>query len=127
MRKQVTRMDWQAIALVSVGSVAGALLRFGASTWIPTRDFPWATLLVNLGGAFLIGLVMLPQPAEHATRLWFVVGFLGALTTLSTYSFETIDLWRTGRAGMAFANVVANGIGGPLMVVIAWRLKILVA
>lgn len=121
----VTRVDWQAIALVSVGAVAGALLRFGASTWIPTKSVPWATLLVNFTGAFLIGLAMLPEPAEHTTRLWFVVGFLGALTTLSTYSFETVDLWRAGRPSLAVANVIANGVGGPLLALLGWRLRVM--
>ncbi|MFA5943512.1 MAG: fluoride efflux transporter CrcB [Candidatus Thermoplasmatota archaeon] len=120
-------MDWQAVGLVAAGAIAGALLRFGASTWIPARDFPWATLLVNLGGALLIGLVMLPEPAEHATRLWLVVGFLGALTTLSAYSFETVDLWRTGHVGLAVGNMMANGVGGPLMAVIGWRLRVALA
>ena len=111
-------------ALVAVGAVAGALLRFGVSTWIPTRTFPWATLLVNLTGAFAIGLLMLPPPgAEPPVRLLVVVGFLGAFTTLSTYSFETIDLWRTGKTGLAVANMVANGAGGPLVAFVGWKLK----
>lgn len=120
----MTRIDWQAVALVSAGAVAGALVRFGTSTWIPTKDFPWATLMVNLAGALVVGLVMLPEPTGHATRLWLVVGFLGALTTLSTYSFETVDLWRTGRSGMAVANMALNGLGGPLMAVLGWRLRL---
>lgn len=120
----VSRLLWQDLALVAGGAIVGALLRFAVSTWLPTKSFPWATLTVNLGGAFLIGLVMLPAPAEHATRLWFVVGFLGALTTLSTYSFEVVDLWRTGRASLAILNMVANGLGGPLTALAAWRLRI---
>ena len=116
-------MEARDLLLVAAGGVAGALLRFGVSTWVPTRGFPWATLLVNLLGAFAIGLLMLPQPAEHPTRLLLVVGFLGAFTTLSTYSFETVDLWRSGRVGMAVANVAANGIGGPLLALLGWKLK----
>jgi CrcB protein len=116
-------MDWKGIGLVSAGAIAGALLRFGVSTWIPTKTFPWATLLVNLGGAFAIGLLMLPEPAEHATRLLLVVGFLGAFTTLSTYSFETVDLWRSGHIRLAWANMAANGVGGPVMAVLGWKIK----
>lgn len=111
------------LGLVAVGGIAGALLRFGVSSWIPTKSFPWATLLVNLLGAFAIGLLMLPAPPEHQTRLLVVVGFLGAFTTLSTYSLETVDLWRSGHAGFAVANVLANGVGGPLMAFLGWRLK----
>lgn len=116
-------MEARDLLLVAAGGVAGALLRFGVSTWLPTRGFPWATLLVNLAGAFAIGLLMLPLPAEHPTRLLLVVGFLGAFTTLSAYSFETVDLWRGGKVGMALANVAANGVGGPLMALLGWKLK----
>lgn len=113
------------VALVAAGAAAGALVRFAASTWLPTRAFPWATLVVNLAGSFLIGLAMLPSPAAHATRLWFVVGFLGALTTLSTYSYETVDLWRSGRTGLAVANAALNGLGGPLLAIAGWRVRAL--
>jgi len=111
--------------LVAAGAVPGALLRFAASTWIPTKGFPWATLLVNLAGAFAIGLLMMPEPAEHGVRLLVVVGFLGAFTTLSTYSFETVDLWRAGHLGMAAVNMVANGLGGPLLAVAGWKARAL--
>lgn len=76
-------------------------------------------------GALAIGLVMLPEPAEHATRLWLVVGLLGALTTLSTYSFETVDLRRSGRVGFAVTNAVLDGVSGPLMALVGWRLRVL--
>jgi CrcB protein len=119
-------MDWKGIGLVSLGAVVGALLRFGASVLIPSPSFPfvtfpWATLLVNLVGAFLIGLVMLPAGAGHEVRLLVVVGFLGAFTTLSTYSLETVDLWRSGHQSLAFANIAANGLGGPLLAVAGWK------
>lgn len=117
-------VDWPGVGLVAVGAVAGALVRFAVSSAWPTRAFPWATLVVNLGGAFLIGLVMLPGPAPHVTRLWFVVGFLGALTTLSTYSFETVDLWRAGHVRLAVANVALNGIGGPVLAIVGWRVRV---
>lgn len=109
--------------LVAGGAVAGSLLRFGVSTWLPTKSFPWATLAVNLTGSFAIGLLMLPDSAEHQTRLWAVVGFLGAFTTLSTYSVETVDAWRSGHFGIAAMNVVANGLGGPLCALAGWKAK----
>lgn len=109
--------------LVAAGAIAGALLRFGVSILLPTKAFPWATLAVNLVGAFAIGLLMLPLPAEHSTRLLVVVGFLGAFTTLSTYSFETVDLWRSGHVALAMVNVAANGLGGPLLALAGWKLK----
>ncbi len=112
--------------LVAAGAVVGGLARFGVSVLIPSPSvplvtFPWATLLVNLLGAFAIGAIMLPSGAEHATRLLVVVGFLGAFTTLSTYSLETVDLWRTGHQGLAVTNMGLNGIGGPLMAIAGWQ------
>lgn len=109
-------------ALVAIGAACGAVARFGVSSMIPSRTvpavvFPWATLAVNLVGSFAIGLLMLPTPASHPMRLLMVVGFLGGLTTLSTYSLETITLLRSGAMGLALANVIANGLVGPLMAV----------
>lgn len=116
-------MLWKDVALVALGGALGAVARFGVSSALPRLLFPWHTLAVNLAGSFLLGLVFLDHGMEHPTRLWFAVGFLGAFTTLSTYSVETIDLWRTGRPGLAAINALANGIGGPLLALLGWRLS----
>src|ERR1044072_6381162 len=107
-------MDWKGVALVAVGGALGAVARFGVSSALPTKGFPWATLAVNLMGSLLIGYLLLESGMEHAARLFAVVGFLGGFTTLSTYSAEMVDLWRTGHVPVALANVLANGVGGPL-------------
>lgn len=105
---------------MAVGGAAGAVVRFGVSQWL-TRDLPIATLLVNLGGSFLLGWLMASNP-DDGVRLLVGVGFLGALTTLSTFSFETIDLLRAGRTVPAAGNVLLNGLGGPLMALLGWKL-----
>lgn len=115
-------VPWRDIALVAVGGALGALARFGVSTAMPRLDFPWHTLLVNLTGSLVLGYLFLDHGMEHPVRLAVAVGFLGAFTTLSTYSVETVDLWRTGHAGLAVANALGNGLGGPLMAVAGWRL-----
>ncbi len=114
-------MDWKGAALVALGGALGAFARFAVSTAMPRLVFPWHTLAVNLAGSFLIGLVFLDHGAESTTRLWFVVGFLGAFTTLSTYSAETVSLWREGRMGLALANAGSNVLGGPLLAWLGWR------
>lgn len=114
-------VDWRAVALVAIGGALGALARFGVSSLLPTRAFPWHTLLANLAGAFALGALVLDHGAEHRARLFIAVGFLGAFTTLSTYSAETVDLWRSGHAGLALANVLGNGLGGPVMAFIGWK------
>lgn len=113
---------WRDVALVALGGALGALARFATSTALPRQEFPWATLLVNLTGSFVLGLLMMDAGLEHPTRLALAVGFLGAFTTLSTYSFETVDLLRNHHVHRAVVNVLANGLGGPLMAFAGWRL-----
>jgi CrcB protein len=116
-------MDARDLILVAVGGAVGALARFGVSTLLPRIDFPWHTLLVNLLGAFLLGFLFLGEGMEHGPRLLVAVGFFGAFTTLSTYSVETVELWREGSPGLAFANAAANGVGGPALAWAGWKLS----
>lgn len=120
-------IPWRDIALVAAGGALGALARFAVSTAVPRLEFPWHTLLVNLAGSLVLGFLFLDHGMEHPWRLAVAVGFLGAFTTLSTYSVETIELWRTEQIGLALANIAANGLGGPVMAVAGWRLALLVA
>lgn len=120
-------IPWRDIALVAAGGALGALARFAVSTAVPRLEFPWHTLLVNLAGSLVLGFLFLDHGMEHPWRLALAVGFLGAFTTLSTYSVETIELWRTEQVGLALANIAANGLGGPVMAVAGWRLALLVA
>lgn len=89
---------------------------------MPRLEFPWHTLLVNLVGAFLLGYLFLDHGMETTPRLLVAVGFLGAFTTLSTYSVETVELLREGHGRLAVANVSLNALGGPLMAWLGWRL-----
>lgn len=117
-------MEWRGILLVAAGGAIGAVARFGVSSIVTTKGFPfpWATLAVNLVGSLLIGYLVLDHGMEHSARLFCVVGILGGFTTMSAYSAETIDLWRTDHVAMALANVVANGVGGPLFALVGWKL-----
>ncbi|HUR24918.1 MAG TPA: fluoride efflux transporter CrcB [Candidatus Thermoplasmatota archaeon] len=111
-------------ALVALGGALGCVARFAVSTYMPRLEFPWHTLLVNLAGSFVLGFLFLDHGMEHNTRLLVAVGFLGGFTTLSTFSVETIDLAKTGRQGLALANLLANGLGGPLVAFAGWRLAV---
>lgn len=115
-------MEWRGILLVAVGGALGCVTRYGVSSALVTKGFPWATLAVNLVGSLAIGYLLLDHGMEHDARLFAVVGFLGGFTTLSTFSAETIDLWRSSHVGLALANLVANGLGGPLAALIGWKL-----
>ena len=106
------------VLLVFIGGGIGSATRYGttllAGRWLGT-GFPWGTLMVNLGGCFLIGVMLglaeksnLVQPG---TRLFLVTGFLGGLTTFSSYALESIVALR-GSAFLALANIAANNVLG---------------
>lgn len=103
------------VLLVAAGGAFGALGRFylGALvTRLAGSAFPLGTLLVNVSGSFLIGALFIlfydKGLVSDEFRLAVAVGFLGAFTTFSTFSLETLVLWRDGMWGFAFLNVAAN-------------------
>lgn len=110
------------IVLVLAGGALGALARYGVTT-LSTKTygsvFPVGTLCVNLVGCFLIGVVFGLGELRGISpqfRLFFMTGFLGALTTFSTYSLETINNANNGMTNLALANIAVNNIGGLALV-----------
>jgi len=100
---------------ISLGAIAGANLRYWVALWAIERfglGFPYGTLIVNASGSLLIGLFMglLTERAgaDVAWRLLLVVGFCGAYTTFSTFSFETLALLRQGALLSALGYVLAS-------------------
>ena len=106
---------------IAVAGAAGAVSRYqveGVVSRLTRGAFPWGTLVVNLSGCFLLGLVFtllterfLPHPD---LRVAVTVGFLGAYTTLSTFAFESLRLGQDGAMGRATLNVVLSVAGGIL-------------
>ena len=103
--------------LVAAAGAAGAVARYGVGVAVGVREFPWATLGINVAGSFALGLLLTVAAARgwpDDTTIPLSVGFLGAFTTFSTFSYETYTLLRTGRGPAAAAYVllsVALGIG----------------
>jgi len=110
--------------LVSVAGGLGAVLRFVLDSAVRARfaRHPLGTLLINLSGSLLLGLLAGVALAEPELERWHVVlgtGFLGGYTTFSTASFEAVTLLREGRAlagalhagGMLLASVALAGLG----------------
>lgn len=110
--------------MIAGGGAMGAVLRFWLSGWIYSqlgRDFPYGTLAVNLLGSLLMGLCFvlfierLTVGAEW--RALIMVGLLGAFTTFSTFSIETLNLLEDGELFKALANVLLSVV---LCVVATW-------
>lgn len=106
-----------AVALVALGGVAGTLLRYGVARWLPTAggSWPWATLLANVGGAFLLGVLLellgRAGPDEgwrRQLRVLLGAGFCGGLTTYSTLAVEADLLVRSGDSGLAIGYLAAS-------------------
>ena len=103
------------VALVGLAGAAGALARYGLGVAVGVRSFPWATLGINLTGSFVLGLVLtmgIQRGWPETTTVPIAVGFLGAYTTFSTFSFETYTLLRTDRAAVAMTYVAISMVGG---------------
>ncbi|MFZ5852937.1 MAG: fluoride efflux transporter CrcB [Chloroflexota bacterium] len=106
---------------ISVGAVLGANARYLVGGWIAERigtGFPYGTLVINVSGSFLIGIV-LTVVGERALAPWWVrpmlaIGFLGSYTTFSTFSFETLALVESGSLVAAAANVLGS-VGAALL------------
>lgn len=117
------------LLLVMLGGSLGALCRYGialfAARWIGS-GFPWGTLVANLSGCFLIGAAFALADRSNLLsplgRLFFMTGFLGSLTTFSTYALETVNASRGGINTIAVANILINNLGGVVCVLLGMGL-----
>ncbi len=104
------------LAWVAGGGALGAMCRYAVNLWAVTvaPSFPLATMAVNASGALMAGALWIYvtelSSAHAAARLFGAVGFLGAFTTFSAFSLETLLLWQQGQLGTAAINVVLNVI-----------------
>lgn len=104
---------------VGFGGALGAMARFLLSNQVYAwwgREFAWGTLVVNSLGSFAIGLLMILMIDKfHASvemRSFLIVGFLGAFTTFSTFSFETYSFLQTGEITKAMLNIGVSVLTG---------------
>jgi fluoride exporter len=108
---------WTAAAAVASGAALGALLRWGLSAALNHLwpHLPAGTLLTNLVGGYGIGLALgllaLRPDVPPEVRLFVITGFLGGLTTFSTFSAEVVTALQAGRVGWAMATAAAHLVG----------------
>ncbi|MER5749517.1 fluoride efflux transporter CrcB [Streptomyces sp. NPDC002088] len=108
-------MNW---ALVIAGALVGAPLRYLTDRAVQARHdtvFPWGTFTVNVIGCLILGVLagaVTYGAASHSVQLLIGTGFCGALTTYSTFSYETLRLADGGARLLAAANVVASVVAG---------------
>ncbi len=108
-------MNW---LLVIAGAMVGAPLRYLTDRFVQARHdtvFPWGTFAVNVSGCVILGFVSGAAAAGHASahlQLLLGTGLCGALTTYSTFSYETLRLAEGGTRFYAVANVVGSLAAG---------------
>ncbi|MER5625761.1 fluoride efflux transporter CrcB [Streptosporangium sp. NPDC002544] len=108
-------MNW---LLVLLGGAVGAPLRYLTDRAVQARHdtvFPWGTFTVNVAGSLILGVLAgaaLSGVVGTGVQLLLGTGFCGALTTYSTFSYETLRLAETGAVFFAVANVVASIVAG---------------
>ena len=109
-----TLSGMQATAIM-LGGAIGALMRFVVSTTLTEKlgsSFPYGTLAVNVIGSFIMGILAMwlveKVGLDPIWRMAIFVGFLGAFTTFSTFSMETLNLFEQGFPFRAFVNMFVN-------------------
>jgi CrcB protein len=126
------------LLLIGLGGILGANARFLISSWAAARfgtSFPYGTFLINVSGSVFIGLILgvlgSRSGDSQAAQLLLVTGFLGAYTTFSTFSFETLTLLRPGFVRGALINALSStalGVGGAAVgLLLAGRITDLLA
>jgi CrcB protein len=108
---------------ICIGASAGALARWALGLWLNTgAALPWGTLAANLVGGYLVGVCVavfqhLPQ-LDPVWRLALVTGFLGALTTFSTFSAEVVGMLQQQRYAMALGTTVLHVAGSLVLTIL---------
>ena len=119
-------MGFNGFIAVGVGAAFGAWLRWGLGMLLNAVHpaIPLGTLAVNLIGGYLIGVAMAVLSGEHGIspemRLLITTGFLGGLTTFSTFSAEAVDLLSRAQYGWASLHILGHLLGSLLLTMLGF-------
>jgi CrcB protein len=127
MRSELLRRELNDLALVAGGAIPGALLRWRLSLELPDGQgplLPWldGTLLANLCGCLLIGLLAAQPPRRARLFLWGGIGFSGSLTTFSTWMLQLTRALHAGRFSELAASLLIPLAGGLALTALGYRL-----
>jgi fluoride exporter len=117
--------DMRAISAIFAGGFAGTVLRVAlAESWVHgDGGWPWATLVVNIFGAFLLGYVATRLQERLPPSTWprplLGTGLCGALTTFSAFQLELFLMFEAGKSGMAVAYAAVTVAGGFIAILLA--------
>jgi fluoride exporter len=114
------------VIAICIGASVGALSRWGLALWLsPGAMLPWGTLAANLIGGYLIGVAIavfqsMPQ-FDPVWRLLLITGFLGGLTTFSSFSAEVVNFLMEERYGLAVSTALLHVLGSLLMTLLGLK------
>lgn len=111
--------------IVFVGGGLGAMLRLLGYVFIPNNNFPWASLLVNVTGSLLIGIIIglnVKEPfLSDEMKLFLATGVCGGFTTFSAFSADNLSLLQQGKTGIALLYIISSFILALLAVWIGFK------
>jgi fluoride exporter len=113
------------LLIIGVGAFLGANARYLLGSWAAQKwgaNFPYGTLIINVTGSLLLGIFLVATTERYMVdprwRLFFAIGFLGAYTTFSTYTYESVRLLMDGNWGLGIFNLFASNFLGVLAVIV---------
>jgi len=115
----------QQLGLVALGGAIGAALRYSVSIYLSGDGFPWATLSVNMIGSLLLGIVAVALTQgliSQDAALILGTGVLGAFTTMSTFSVETLNMFQNQQISSAIIYVSITMIICPILAFLGWKI-----
>ncbi len=106
--------------IIALGGALGSMLRYGSSVLIGSKTFPLATLLINIAGSFVIGLVIAYSLKNEAFsnnwKIFLATGICGGFTTFSAFSLDNLQLIENGKFGLFVLYTACSVLLGLLAV-----------